>query len=405
MKAAIGNRLISSLRPANKPYEIRDSRLTGFLLRVQPSGSMTFYVEYARGRRIRIGKVGVLTPAQARDQAQEVIADSIKGIDPATAKKAAQAHDFRSFLEEVYGPWMLENRRSWKTALSRLKSSFPEFLELKLRDIHPWLVEKWRMRRLKEQVRPTTVNNDLATLKAALSKAFMWGLLESNPLSKVKLSKVDNNSKVRFLNESEETSLRQALDMREERMRCERDSANRWRRERDYPELPNLCALPFTDYLKPLVLLAINTGMRRGELFEQKWSDLDFQMKVLTVTGEVAKSGRTRHIPLNSEAYRIMTLWKKQANQTNQLVFPRANGDKLESIKTSWKNLMRESAIEKFRFHDLRHHFASRLVMAGEDLNTVRELLGHTDIQMTLRYAHLAPEHKARAVEKLIRHI
>jgi integrase len=115
----------------------------------------------------------------------------------------------------------------------------------------------------------------------------------------------------------------------------------------------------------------------------------------------VAKSGKTRHIPLNKEAYAILEKWYEQ-NSESILVFPSRNGERFDNIKSSWEKLLIDAKIQNFRFHDLRHHFASKLVMAAVDLNTVRELLGHADIQMTLRYAHLAPEYKARAVEKLI---
>ena len=83
-------------------------------------------------------------------------------------------------------------------------------------------------------------------------------------------------------------------------------------------------------------------------------------------------------------------------------MFPGPGVEPMRDIKTAWSSLMTAAKIDGFRFHDCRHHFASRLVQAGVDLNTVRELLGHGDIRMTLRYSHLAPEHKAAAVAKLV---
>jgi integrase len=96
----------------------------------------------------------------------------------------------------------------------------------------------------------------------------------------------------------------------------------------------------------------------------------------------------------------ILRFWHEQRKEY-ELVFPNADGGRLDNINTSWENLIKAAQIKNFRFHDLRHDFASKLVMAGVDLNTVRELLGHADIKMTLRYAHLAPEKLAAAVAKL----
>jgi integrase len=118
------------------------------------------------------------------------------------------------------------------------------------------------------------------------------------------------------------------------------------------------------------------------------------------VEGSTAKTGRTRHIPLNAEALDVLTAWRHQTTG-HDLVFPGKNGARLNNVKKAWAGVLREAQIANFRWHDLRHDFASKLVMAGVALNTMRELLGHTNLNTTLRYAHLAPDHKAEAVNRL----
>ena len=159
----------------------------------------------------------------------------------------------------------------------------------------------------------------------------------------------------------------------------------------------------YTDHLAPLVLLALNTGLRRGELFQLRWQDVSIPGRRLTVRGAGAKTGQTRHVPLNSEAVCVLERWQPAEADARDHVFAGASPDEpLTDVKKAWASLMKRAKLTAFRFHDLRHTFASKLVMAGVDLNTVRELLGHSDIAMTLRYAHLAPEHKANAVERLV---
>jgi integrase len=156
------------------------------------------------------------------------------------------------------------------------------------------------------------------------------------------------------------------------------------------------------DHLKPMILLSINTGMRRGEVFKLTWQSVNFDTRQLTVTGQTAKSGKTRYIPLNKEALDILKKWKLQRSSNSKLVFSNKDGTQFTTLKKGWAGILKVAGVQDFRWHDLRHHFASRLVMAGVNLNTVRELLGHSSYAMTLRYAHLSEGHKAEAVELLV---
>lgn len=397
----IGHRLIATLKPGPRPYEVRDTRLPGFLLRVQPSGTLIYTCEYGRGKRLTIGPTSKLTPTQARDKAREILASVELGADPQAERRARKAHTFETFIVEDYGPWFKSHRRTGGMTVGYLLSRFPDLKTKRLPDINAWLVEKWRAQRLK-QVKPATVNRELVTLKAALSKAVEWGLLEAHPLAKVKPSKIDHIGRIRFLDSDEEQRLREALDAREERYRQERDQANTWREVRGYRLLPDLRAAPFVDHLKPLVLLSLNTGLRRGELFNLAHPHIDLERGLLTVVGDTEgnKTVKARHVPLNQEARTVLADWMTY-KQPSGLLFPGRNGKRLDNISNGWERLRKDAQMVNFRWHDLRHTFASKLVMAGVDLNTVRELLGHAGLDMTLRYAHLAPEHKAAAVAKL----
>lgn len=352
MQAIIGNRLLPALKPQESPYEVRDTKLKGFILRVQPSGTMSYIVEYGRGKRITLGKVGVLIPTQARDRAVEVLADVTKGADPMAVKKAAKAHDFKAYINYEYAPWVEAHRKSGHCTVAMLKACFfTELGDKKLIEITPWIVEKWRAARLKDGIHPATVNRNLVALKACLSKAVEWNLLESHPLAKTKPSKVDQAPKVRFLDHDEEKRLRAALDTGEEHTRQERDNANQWRRSRGYDLLPDLRTVAFTDHLKPLVLISINTGLRRGELFSLTWNHVDLGRSLLTITGDSTKSGKTRHIPLNAEALQVLTGWKAQAADITGLVFPAKDGGRLDNVKSAWSSLLKSAGIVNFRWH------------------------------------------------------
>ena len=255
IQAAISNGLVNSLKPQAKPFEVRDTRLKGLLLRVQPDGVMSYVVEYGRGKRLTVGRADALAPAQARNRARAILADAYAGNHPMAARRRARAHTLASFVDEVYKPWAETNIRTTKGALYRLRANFPDLQDKKLGEINAWVVEKWRAARLKAGAKPATVNRGLDDLRAALAKAVAWGLLGAHPLTDVKRSRTDTKAVVRFLDGDERARLMAALDAREERIRRERgDQANAWRAERGYPLLPDLRAVAFADHLRPLVL-------------------------------------------------------------------------------------------------------------------------------------------------------
>ena len=292
-------KLVKALQPRKRAYEIYDCELRGFMIRVQPSGSMTYYARYrtdaGKQTRVKLGPVAVLTVTQARDAAKAALADVAKGEDPGERRRAAKAHTLGSFVDQVYKPWAVGNLKDGAGAVVRLKSSFASLQKRKLSEITAWAVEKWRAKRLKgkkkngDAIKAATVNRDVAYLKAALSRAVQWGLLDEHPLKSVKLAREDTSAQIRYLSDDEEDRLIAALDQREERIRKERDSHNTWLRERGHPELPDLRAAAYADYLKPMAVLGLHTGLRRGEIFNLTWQDIDFERAVLTVQGRGAE--------------------------------------------------------------------------------------------------------------------
>ena len=411
MKAKLASRTIQALRLSDKPFEVVDSELKGFLLRVQPSGVMSYYFSYRNDqgirKRYRIGNSESVSPAQARDQAILLSARVVAGNDIQAEKKrerkAARLTKSRTldgFLGHKYEPWATSQRKSGLATVQRIRSNFLHLMNRPLNEINLWVIEKWRSEQLKSGKAGTTINRDVAALKACLSKAVEWDVLDQNPLHKLRPIRTDKLSRARYLTAEEERALRKALHDRNEKLCQQRKSGNDWRRQRHIAELPDLSAQAFADYLQPMTLLALNTGLRRGEVLQLKWTDVELLQRKVVIHGDNAKSGKSRYVPLNNEALTTLQHWKTDV-EASEWVFPGYNGARLTSIKTSWKGVLKSAAIVDFRWHDLRHHFASRLVMKGVDLNTVRELLGHSDLSMTLRYAHLSPEHKADAVAKL----
>jgi len=393
-----------------------DIDLKGFLLQISAKGTMSFYLRYSihgKKKTYKIGNYPDITATQARNIAQEKAGEIAKSIDIQSVKKAqkhiAKIKDntiFSKFIDNIYSDHLLTEKKTGKKMLQAIKTHFSQWNSRQLTDINVFLVTNWRKQQLKKGRTHGAVNRPIAYLRALLNHAYKTDIIDTHPLAKFKQLKEDKNKVVRYLDESESKRLRKALIDRDKKAQLERVSSNQWRQDRGYDLLPEIPVNSFKNHLTPIVLLDLNTGMRRSEVFDLKWKDIDFSAKTLAVNGTEdnenggSKSGNTRIIPLNDEAIEVLTKWKKQT-ASELFVFTNKNGGKLTDIKKSFKAILKTAKISNFRFHDIRHDFASQLVMKGVDLNTVRELLGHSDLQMTMRYAHLSPNHKSKAVSLL----
>ena len=404
MKAKITQKLINSLKPEEKHYRVFDTDQPGFFIRVQPTGHMAYMVSWARNRERSLGRVGTLTLAQARTEAARYLADAHEHGEPLAVtrdRRGSSTPSLREFVDDTYLPWFKAHNKGYAKTLHTLDNNFESIMSQRLDAITGRDLESLRTAWLTAGNKPSTVNRKMGTISGVLSRAVDWEYLPSSPLDKIKPLKVDTKGQVRYLSKDETRNLRNALEVREHRACLERDSANKWRTDRNKVLFSDLKKLAFTDHLKPMVLVSLNTGMRRGELFGLTWPMVNFQSKTITVGGDTAKTSETRHIPMNAETFNTLKAWKDQSGES-AFVFPGLEGGRMEDVKSAWLKLLKEACITGFRWHDMRHDFASRLVMAGVPLNTVRDLLGHTDIKMTLRYAHLAPDVKAAAVDLLL---
>lgn len=395
LKKRLTPAVVNALKPEPAQYRLYDTDQPKLFVRVSPGGAKAFMVTWARNKAVKIGVVGEMTITQARQTAARYLTEAAEHGEPLAVRRRAKGDSLRDFILKVYWPWHESQYRDTKQSLNRLVKRLGDLADKPMNQITHRDVERCRSDWLADKLAPTTVNRLIATLKGVFSRAQEWGELPENPIKKVKAMKVDDRARVRYLSPEEHARLMTALEAREAELRSGRESGNEWRKHRNRELLEPLGY--YADHLRPMVVLSLNTGLRRGELFNLKWSDVDLKQKVLTVRGEGAKSLKTRHIPLNEKALTVLEHWPK----TGPFVFTSASGEKFDNVKKAWTAILEKAEIKSFRWHDLRHTFASNLVQRGVPLNTVRELLGHADLSMTLRYSHLAPSNLQQAVSML----
>ena len=269
---------------------------------------------------------------------------------------------FHEFAKQ-YVKWSIENKKpsARLRELSIMRSLDREFAEKDLHKITPFDIEVWKVKRKKE-VKPGTVNRELVVLKGFFTMAVKWGKCKEHPAREVKLFKGETQ-RLRYL----------------------------------MPEEVQELILNCTDFLKPIVTVAVHTGMRKMELLSLQRNQVNFEQGTITLTD--TKNSQRRDIPMNETVKE--TLKTIRGEGPFFIASERKKEKPYYWIDTSFHQALEKAEIEDFHFHDLRHTFASNLVMAGEDLNTVGELLGHKDLKMTKRYAHLSPKFKKRAVNVL----
>lgn len=371
-------------------YEIRDTLTTGFLIRVNKTRA-TYMVNYARGKFHKIGYVDVHTLDQARNQAKEILVTKTPPESPAEAG-GKSVLTFGEFVdgEQGWGEWVTASKKSGLRTRQLVTTQFGYLFDRPLAEITAEDLDKWRIKRLSENRAPSTINRQTNAIRSVFALAEKWGRVTENPLQGFGKLKEPAKLRARFLSEKEEKRLRAALRERDARKREQRESNNLDLQKRGSAPLDDYSGKEYVDYLEPAILLSMNTGLRRGELMQLTWGDITANS--IHVPAEITKGNRDRHIPLNKEAREVVSKWRQQSE--GEALIP------VKFLQKAWERVLKGDArIDNFRWHDLRHHFASMLVKNGVPLNTVRELLGHANIDQTIRYAHLAPEHLAEAVE------
>ena len=335
-------------------------------IRKTKQGLVRWYIDYqVDGKRIREVVKNAQTRADAVLHLREKSIEAFNSLH--SSNKIDKPIDFTKLSECYVRDYAKQNKKTWKNDVRCLEASLkPFFGRFKLKEITPRHIEKYRAERLETGVTKATVNRELALMKKKYSLAIDWELAMQNPVKKIKFFSEKDNQKERILSKKEEDTL--------------------------------LKISP--DYLKPILIVALHTGMRKSEILNLRWSQVDSKKRLIKV--ENTKSGKSRYININSELSCLLPSLKTK-NKEREFVFTNpVTGKPFVDLKRAFKTACEEAGISELRFHDLRHTFASRLIESGVDLITVRDLLGHSTVKVTERYTHSNQELKKEAVEVLV---
>lgn len=370
--------LCNAAAPRERRYDLRDSLVRGLFLRVEMSGRKTWYICYRtpsperRLRNMKIASAAYAQLAAARRTAKEYLARLyLDNVDPAEAQEPPHTDvpTLRALID-MYEPWVCAHQKSGAVTVRALRL-FSEFLDVPAGELDAETVALWReenMGRLKR----ATINRRVAALQALLA----WGAKEGLCRAAMKLPKLaQSDSKVvtRFLEDGERARLMAELAAREARSG--------------------------RDYLRPAVILSLNTGIRKGTLLGLRWGDVDFASRTLRLRAEIMKAGREAVVPLNDLALAALSEWRAFCGaECVGYVFPAENGARRNDTSKAFMRVLEKAGIKNFTWHCLRHDFASQLAMKGVPMHVIQKLMSHGSMAMTQRYAHLSPNSLEEAV-------
>jgi len=330
------------------------------------SGIVRWYIYYngAKGKRQR----RVVKNAKSREEALAELKQAVlnEHYGP-TAEAEKKNLGFKEFAQCYLNDYSKVKKRAWeKSDKVYLNANLiPFFGEYNLVEIDMLLIEKYIAKRLTDDVKKSSINRDLACLRKMLNKAVDWNYLDMNPSAKVKLFPEKDNVRSRVLTEEEEVRLLE-------------ESAN---------------------HLKPILITALSTGMRRGEILKLTWRQIDFEAKQIRV--ENTKSGRARVVPINQKLNELFINLRSNTGYSSFVFFNSRTGKPYTTIKTAFNAACRRANIKGLWVHDFRRTFACRLLYNGVDIETVKSLLGHHSIVVTQRYTQSNADRKRVAVESL----
>ena len=278
-------------------------------------------------------------------------------------KEPAREIPFDDFAGEFLDIYSRQNKRSWRrdeTSIAHLKAYFKS---RSLTGITADMIERYKAER-GGIVSKSTVNRELACLKTIFTKAVEWGKTERSPAAKVKKFQEPKGREI-YLTDNEMRRLIEAAG----------------------------------STLRPVIIIALGTGMRKGEILGLKWENVHLHEGYILITEENSKSKKSRNVPMSGPVASALGGVPREGD----FVFynPKTKAPILD-VKTAFHTAIRRAGLKKgVRFHDLRHSAASAMIRAGVDLVTVSKILGHATIQMTMRYVHASPENMKKAVDIL----